>query len=299
MYQIVTDSSWDMGEERARSLGVAVVPFYVTYDGESFHREDSDQTVREMYQFMVDNPKQFPKTSQPSAQEYLETFRKYAAEGKDIVCFTLSAKFTGSFNIASIEAETVMEEYPGIRIRVMDSTLATVMQGLMIQEMVRFQRSGADFDAFCERAMQIKDTARIFFTVGNLDYLVHGGRVGKAAGISANILNLRPMILMMQGELFPMGIARGRKQSLKKAMEKIIEYVSESPYDPDHFAYIVGYGYDRDEGEKLRADFLVKLKEIWPDYIEKLEVNIGQIGATIGVHTGPWPIGFGLIERSF
>ena len=57
MYQIVTDSSWDMGEERARSLGVAVVPFYVTYDGESFHREDSDQTVREMYQFMVDNPK--------------------------------------------------------------------------------------------------------------------------------------------------------------------------------------------------------------------------------------------------
>ena len=299
MYQIVTDSSWDMGEERAKSLGVAVVPFYVTCDGETYYSEDNDKVVRDMYQFMVDNPKKFPKTSQPSAEVYTETFRKYASQGIDIICFTLSAKFTGSFNVASIAAENVMEEFPGVRIRVMDSTLATVMQGLMIQEMVRFQRSGADYDAFCSRAEEIKETAHIFFTVGNLDYLVHGGRIGKVAGLSANILNLRPMILMQKGELFPMGLARGRKQSLKKAMEKIIEYVNESGKTPDSFAYIVGYGYDPGEGEKLRTDFLAKIKEIWPEFSEKMNVDIGQIGATIGVHTGPWPIGFGLIDRSF
>lgn len=299
MYQIVTDSSWDMGEERAKSLGVAVVPFYVTYDGETYHSEDSDRVVREMYQFMVDNPKKYPKTSQPSAEVYTETFRKYAAQGIDVVCFTLSVKFTGSFNVASIAAGTVMEEYPGVRIQVMDSTLATLMQGLMIQEMVRYQRSGADYDAFWNRAMEIRETARIFFTVGNLDYLVHGGRIGKLAGLSADILNLRPMILMQKGELFPMGLARGRKQSLKKAMEKIIEYVNESGRAPDSFAYVVGFGYDPEEGEKLRTDFLHKVREIWPEYSETIKVDIGQIGATIGVHTGPWPIGFGLIEKSF
>ena len=103
----------------------------------------------------------------------------------------------------------IQENYPGIRVTIMDTTLATLMQGLMIQEIVRFQRSGADYDALIKRADEIKDTCRIFFTVENMDYLVHGGRVGKLAGISANILNLRPMILMTQGELFPSGLARG------------------------------------------------------------------------------------------
>ena len=82
-------------------------------------------------------------------------------------------------------------------------------------------------------------------------------------------------------------------------MEKIIEYVNESGRTPDSFAYIVGYGYDPEEGEKLRTDFLAKIKETWPEFAEKMNVDIGQIGATIGVHTGPWPIGFGLIDRSF
>ena len=65
-----------------------------------------------------------------------------------------------------------------------------------------------------------------------MDYLIHGGRVGKLAGISANILNLRPMILMTQGELFPSGLARGRVQSRKKAMEKLFTYIEENGNDP-------------------------------------------------------------------
>lgn len=76
----------------------------------------------------------------------------------------------------------IQGNYPGIRVTIMDTTLATLMQGLMIQEIVRFQRSGADYDALIKRADEIKDTCRIFFTVENMDYLVHGGRVGKLAG---------------------------------------------------------------------------------------------------------------------
>ena len=75
-----------------------------------------------------------------------------------------------------------------------------------------------------------------------MDYLVHGGRVGKLAGISANILNLRPMILMTQGELFPSGLARGRVQSRKKAMEKLFAHIEENGNDPDRYIYMVGYG---------------------------------------------------------
>ena len=296
MYQIITDGSWDMGIERATRFGVDVVPYYVTMDGEHYLKEIEELDVRDFYQFMVDNPKIFPKTSLPTVQDYYDVFEKYAKQDIDIICFTLSAKFSGSYNSARNAGNMIQENYPGIRVTIMDTTLATLMQGLMIQEIVRFQRSGADYDALIKRADEIKDTCRIFFTVENMDYLVHGGRVGKLAGISANILNLRPMILMTQGELFPSGLARGRVQSRKKAMEKLFAHIEENGNDPDRYIYMVGYGYNIKEGEDLRKDVIEHMKRKWPGF--EPTVEIGQIGATIGVHTGPHPIGFGLCEKS-
>lgn len=296
MYQIITDGSWDMGSERAVKLNVEVVPYYVTMDGQNYLKEIEELDVRDFYTFMVENPKVYPKTSQPSIPDYVKAFEKYAKQGIDIICFTLSMKFSGSHNAALNARELVKEQYPDVRIEVVDSTLATLMQGLMIQEIVRYQRTGADYDALLKRANEIIETARIFFTVENMDYLIHGGRVGKLAGISANVLNLRPMILMTQGELFSAGLARGRVQSRKKAMEKLFQHIEENGNDPNKFALMVGYGYNTAEGEHLREEVIRKLKERWPGY--EPVVDIGQIGATIGVHTGPHPLGFGLIEKS-
>ena len=296
MYQIVTDGAWDMGSERAAALEVEVVPFYVATDGETYLKEIEERSVREVYQFMVDHPDIYPKTAQPSVEDYLKIFEKYAARGIDIVCFCLSTKFTGSLNAAMIAKEQVLEKFSEVRIEVMDSTLATVMQGLMIQELVRFKRTGALLDAFVERAKYLRETARIFFTVENMNYLIHGGRVGKLAGVAANVLNLRPMILLKQGELFPMGLARGRAQSKKKAMKEMFQYIKEHGNDPDKYAFIVGYGYDIAEGEKLRVDVCAEFAKTWPG--KEVPVDISQIGMTIGVHTGPHPIGFGMIERA-
>ena len=94
MYQIITDGSWDMGSERAARFGVEVVPYYVTMDGEHYLKEIKELDVRDFYQFMVDNPKTFPKTSLPTVQDYYDVFEKYAKQGIDIICFTLSAKFS-------------------------------------------------------------------------------------------------------------------------------------------------------------------------------------------------------------
>ena len=296
MYQIVTDGAWDMDSERAKALDVAVVPFYVATDGENYLKEIEERSVRDVYEFMVEHPNDYPKTAQPSVEDYLKTFEKYASQGMDIICFCLSAKFTGSMNAAMIARDQILEQFDNIRIEVMDSMLATVMQGLMIQELVRFKRAGAAFEDVIAKAKYLRDTARIFFTVENMNYLIHGGRVGKLAGVAANVLNLRPMILMTQGELFPMGLARGRSQSKKKAMEKLFSYIKENGNDPDKFAYIVGYGYDIEEGEKLRSDAKKQFEKNWPD--KDVNIDISQIGMTIGVHTGPHPIGFGLIEKA-
>lgn len=296
MYQIVTDGSWDLGRERARELDVAYVPYSISLDGEHYLKEVDELEVRDFYRFMVEHPGVFPKTSQPAITDYVAVFEKYASKGMDIVCFCLSSKFSGSFNVAQLAREQVLETFSDIRIEVMDSTMATLMQGMLVKEMVLFKRAGGSFENMIQRAKDIMDSARIFFTVGSLDYLVHGGRVGKLAGVSAKVLNLKPMILMTAGELFPMGLARGRVQSKKKAIEKCIQHIRENGNDPAFFDYMTGYGYDIEEGHQMEKDIRAAFKKEWPDFEPNLE--LGQIGATIGVHTGPYPIGLGLIEKA-
>ncbi len=296
MYQIITDGSWDMGPDRAKSLGVEVVPYYISIDGETYQKEIEELNVRDFYTFMINNPSVYPKTSMPTVEDYLKAFNKYACDGIDIICFTLSSKFSGSYNAAVNAGDIIKESYPGLRVTVVDSTLATLMLGLMIRELVSYQRAGAGYDEFLERADEMKSTCRIFFTVENMNYLIHGGRVGKLAGTSANVLNLRPMILMTQGELYPMGLARGRAQSRRKAIEKMLSYIEENGNDPERYCYMTGYGYDEQECLNMREDARVLIRQKWPGF--EPDIDIGQIGATIGVYTGPYPIGFGICEKA-
>ena len=87
-----------------------------------------------------------------------------------------------------------------------------MLQGLYVLEAVRMQESGAEYQETIDRMEEIKSTGRIFFTVGNMEYLQHGGRIGKVAGIAGSVLGIRPIITLKQGEIFPSGIARSRKK---------------------------------------------------------------------------------------
>ena len=129
----------------------------------------------------------------------------------------------------------------------------------------------------------------------NINYLTKGGRIGKLAGVATGALSIRPLIVLKEGEIFPSGIARGREKSKKKVTEQILKYIRDNGNDPDAFAINVGYGYDLEEGKAFQEHFIELVKKEWPD--AKAEVGILQIGATIGVHTGPHPLGFGIIMK--
>lgn len=294
-FQIITDSSWDMEEKKARELHVDVIPFFIAKDGEHYQKEVVELPVRELYQYMVDHPGVYPRTAQPAIEEYLNRFERYAAEGKDIICCTVNQSFSGSFNAAALAKEMTLEKYPDVKIEIVDTMQATLMQGLIVQELALCQMAGVAFDKAVAIVQKIKHTAKIFFTVSGLDYLIHGGRVGKLAGTAANVLNLCPMITLAKGELASAGLARGRKQARKKALQMLIDHIKAHGDDPDRYTYIVGYGYDIDEGDIMHDMLMENLDKNWKSFCP--EVEKAQIGATIGVHTGPYPIGFGIVER--
>ena len=293
-FHIISDGSCDLPPELTQQRDITVVPFYVSFDDEHYYKENIDIGIRDFYQKMVDLKGVYPKSSMPSIQDYKEAFLPFAEEGIPVICICITTKFSGSMQSALNARTLLLEKYPQAEITVIDATINTVLQGQYVLEAAELRDHGVSYQDTVKRLEEIKSTGRIFFTVGNMEYLKHGGRIGKVAALAGGALDIRPVITLKQGEIFPSGIDRGRKRTTKKVMNLLLEYLKKSSLGIDCYSLAVGYGYDREEGADFRDQALATLQE--KGYgIEELPIY--QIGATIGVHTGPYPLGFGIIER--
>lgn len=287
-FQIVSDGACDLGLEAAKRHQIELVPFYVTFDGQRYVKEEKEMKVREIYQKMKDLPGTFPKTSLPTAMDYIEAFKPYVEREIPILCICLSAKFTGSYNSAQLAKEELRGKYPGARIEVIDSTLATVLQGSFVLEAARMRDQGISLEETVPVLEQLKKTGRIFFTIDTMEYLAHGGRAGKVLSTIGAKLPLKPLIVMKEGELFPSGVSRSRRHALHKVIHMMESFCAENHVSTREYRVMTGYGYDREECEAFSKELAQKIG---------IEPEMMQIGATIGVHTGPDPIGTGLIRK--
>ena len=296
LFHIVTDGSCDLPVELALEKNLTVVPFYVSFDDKHYKKENVEIGIRDFYQEMVDNPKVYPKSSMPSVQDFVEAFTPFAKDGMPVICICITTKFSGSMQSAMGAKELVLEEYPDAKIHVIDSRINTVLQGIYTLEAVRLRDAGWDYEKAIVRLEELRDTGRIFFTVGDMEYLKHGGRIGKVAGVAGSLLGIRPVITLKQGEIFPSGIGRSRKNTTQKAIELLVAYLKEQTISADKFTVCIGFGYDVEEAKTFRERAYEALKAAGLDLKE--EIALYQIGATISVHTGPYPIGFGVVEKS-
>jgi len=253
MFDIITDSACDLTLDTAKQLQIEVVPFYVSLDGEHYRKEGKEIAVRDFYQFMVDNPSAYPKTSLASIEDFEQAFRAHAAAGRDVLCLVFTSKMSGCVGSARNARDLVLEDFPDARIEVIDSAAATVTESTMVENAVAMRDAGCTMDETVTWLEAEKATNQIFFTVGNLDYLIKGGRIGKVTGRAANMLGIKPMILFKDGEIFSGGVARGRQKSFEKALEQLMNYLDAHGGTPDDYRITVGYGYDADEGYTLRV----------------------------------------------
>ncbi len=293
-FHIISDGSCDLPVELVQEKNITVVPFYVSFDDKHYLKENVEIGIRDFYQQMVDRKGVYPKSSMPSIHDYEEAFLPFAKAGMPVICICITTKFSGSMQSALNARALVLEKYPQAEITVIDATINTVLQGQYVLEAAALRDSGVSYEDTVSRLEKIKSTGRIFFTVGNMEYLKHGGRIGKVAALAGGVLDIRPVITLKQGEIFPSGIGRGRRRTTQKALELLLEYLEESSLGIECYSLAVGYGYDYEEGISFRDHALSVLQE--KGYAIK-EIPVYQIGATIGVHTGPYPLGFGIIEK--
>lgn len=294
-FGIVSDSSCDLSLQYAQQEQVTIVSFYVSFDGERYMKEGKEIAVTDFYQKMADNPGCYPKTSMPSVQDYIEAFLPFVKERMPVLCICLTKKFSGSMQAAINAREALTETYPEAKIQVMDSQLVTAVQALFVQEAVRLRNSGLELEEAVKALEKIGSSGHIFFTTKDLKYLEHGDRIGKAASLAGSMLNIKPLLQYFDGELGPTELCRGRKKSLCKVAEMFVDYLEKKKINLEEYLLVTGEGLHVPEYKTFKDDLRDKMGKKgypvkdWPQV---------QIGATIGVHTGPYPIGVGILKKA-
>ena len=290
-FRIISDSSCDISREQEQAYQIGIIPYYVSFDGIHYRKDRVEVNAEDFYREMTEKPGVYPKTSMPTQVDFYETFLPYAKNDEKIIYLNLTSKFSSSFQSANLAADALMEEYPDCKIAVIDSMAATVQEGLLVTEAAKMAQSGMKFEEAVERLEELKKTSRIFFTTGDLSYLQKGGRIGKVLTQAASVLKIKPVIHLYEGELQAAGIVRSRKKSLQKFLEDAKNFFADK--NINEYRICTGKGYDKEEYDAFHAEVAAEMKALGFTG----EVESYQIGCTIGVHTGPTPIGIAVIKR--
>lgn len=293
-FGIVSDSSCDLPESYVQTEQVEIVSFFLSFDGEEYYREGKEISIPEFYQRMAENPDCFPKTSMPSIQDYVGAFLSFVKKGLPVLCICLSRKLSGSLQAAVNAKQVVEEQFQGARIEVVDSCLATALQGMLVKNAVEMRNAGKTLDEAAEALRSLRQSGHIFFTTDDLKYLEHGGRIGKVASVAGSVLKIKPLIQFYDGELGSAELCRGRKKSLQKIIDKMESYIQDLKIEPEDYFLVTGVGLWVPEYD----EFKMRLRErLGTSGFRVREWEDIQIGATIGVHTGPYPLGAGLLRQ--
>lgn len=272
---IVTDSTCDLHPEALAALRVKMVPLKVLIDGESY-RDWIDIEPAGFYE-RLPKASTLPKTSQPSPAEFQAAYEALAAEGcEQVVSIHLSSALSGTISSATIAAA----DSP-IPVHVIDTRKASQGVALVVKAAVEARDAGLDGEAVAARAHAVSERMRLYFVLETLDYLVKGGRAGKAQGLAAALLNIKPVLdVNTEGIVEPFKKAKGRK----RALAELAAHVAQESRDKGRVQLTLLHGCTPSGAEELRAE----LDAAGADY--ELE-STGLVGAVIGTYTGPGAIG--------
>jgi len=272
---IVTDSTCDMEPAELEALGVKMVPLTVHF-GDKHYRDWIDLRPGEFYQMLASAPT-LPTTSQPSPAEFAAAYRELATAGsEEIVVVTLSATLSGTYESAMLAAKDAP-----VPVRVVDGKRASQGTALIVQAAADARDSGMTAEEVESHATKVARSSRLFFLLDTLEYLVKGGRAGKATGLAASLLNIKPVLeVNADGIIEPFKKVRGRSQ----AVAALAAHVAEEAAERGRLRVALLHAHLEGEAEELEA----ALVEAGAD-IEI--VSHGVIGAVIGTYTGPGAVG--------
>ena len=272
-------STADLTEEHFKSRDINYVCFHFTLDDVKYSDDlGKSMPFDKFYKAMADGAD--TKTSQVNVDEFISYFTPFLEAGQDILHISFSSGLSGSCNSAMIARDELVEKYPDRKLYIIDSLCASSGYGLLMDKVADLRDEGMGIDEVYAWADENKLKLHHWFFSTDLTFYVKGGRVSKASGMVGTLLNICPLLNMdCNGKLVPRAKVRGKKNVFKEIVDRM-EMFAENGLCYDGKCYISNSACFDDA--KAVADLV---KDRFPKLCGEVEIN--NIGTTIGSHTGP------------
>ena len=279
--RILIDSASDISIEEAKKLGVSMIPLTIKI-GDKQYYDGVDLLPKEFFEKLIEE-NELPKTSQITPFRFEEEFQRLTENGDKLLVITISSKLSGTYASAMIAAS----EFEG-KVFVVDSLNACIGERLLCEYALKLIKMGLKIEEIVQELNEKKKKINLLAMVSTLEYLKKGGRISAVAAVTGELLSIKPVISIINGEVKVIGKAIGSKKGnnlLCKIVEKKGGIDFSMPYG------IVWSGLD----DSVLKKYVRDSAHLWAEHTGEIKSYI--IGSTIGTHVGPGAIGVAFFEK--
>lgn len=278
MIKILIDSSADLTPQEISQKKVIMIPLQVAIQDKTYL--DGINLDHDTFYNILTSSSEFPKTSQPSPQAFLEAFEEVKANNDELICILLSSALSGTYQSAKLAKDMV--DYD--KIYLIDSLSAVSAIRILCDKALEMINNNIDSITIVETLNNLKGRIKIFAALNTLDYLSKGGRISKTVATIGDLTNIKPIITVSEeGKVEIAGKRLGINKSISFIKEKIDSYTIDESY-PIYSLYTYG------------QDNLNKLQQKLINNNYKIATSL-QVGPTIGSHLGPEAYGICFVAK--
>jgi len=275
--QIVTDSGTDLWlpPEQVAELDIHIVPLVVTLEGKSY-REGVDIQPEEFYRLLAETDS-LPITSQPSAGEFAETYRRLAVTDSDILSIHMTSGLSGTYDSAQAGAKMV----PEAKVTHVDTKTLSAAAGWQVEAAARAAKAGWSKERILALMERIGDASESMYTLSELKYLIHGGRISHMKGLIASVINLKPLIgVEKENGTY---VQLGQVRTFKRAVKRLVDLMTRQHASGSALRVQVLHSHNPEGAAMLREQIDQRYDCTW--------LPGGPMSRVLGAHTGPSMVG--------
>ena len=286
--KLITDSASDILAEHADRYHIHIMPIPIAVDGQSF-LERVDFNAVQFYD-ILEKAKEIPVTSHITPVAFMDAYERFYAQGYNhIICVTINSKGSTMYEAAQLGRQLFFDDNPDavgkVEIHVIDSLTYSVGYGYGVTQAARMAQEGASIEEVLAYLDDYFDTIEVYLTIYSLEYAKKSGRIRAAAAFVGELLGLRPLMKIKNGEITIVEKVRGDKAILNKLVDTCERLVSQNrKSSKDRPFYLVARGTIEETGMELCQTLQKRLGYPPEDYY--------YLGASITINSGPKAVGF-------
>ena len=272
---IVADTTCGLPRDLIAQRGIPLIPQIVIFGEDSFHDDKEMDTATFLRKLKAS--KTLPKTSAPEPPLYFPIFKQAQEDGESVIIVAPTSKASGTVR----SAQTAAAEFPKVDIRVVDTLTISCNLASLVLVADDMAKAGESADEIVAKLNDMIPRGRLYFLVDTLEYLAKGGRIGGAKRLLAELLEIKPILQMKDGQVESFEQQRTKKRALARLVEVVVEQCPGG--EAAHLCAL------QVEAEKEAEALVVELKS----RVNVPQIPIYELPPAIVVHAGPRAMGVG------